>query len=64
MNGRAGEYCQQSGIYKCRHHPRKTVPLSIGEKFPVCSSEDGHAAVWVLLVKVSGDIKPSKKVLS
>ncbi|HWZ21802.1 MAG TPA: hypothetical protein VNW06_04065 [Cytophagaceae bacterium] len=64
MNGRAGEYCQQSGIYKCQNHPRKTVPLSMGEKFPVCCLEEVQSTVWVLVVKVCGNSKASKEVLS
>ena len=63
MKGRVGENCQQSGIYKCQNHPGKTIPLSIGEKFPSCSSEADHTTVWVLVVKVSGNVK-SKKLLS
>jgi hypothetical protein len=64
MNGRAGEYCQQSGIYKCQNHPCKTVPLSMGEKFPACCLEEGHAGVWVLVVKVCGNGKALKEVVS
>jgi len=47
MNGKTGEKCQESGIYKCSSHPANTIPLSKGETFPPCSWEGGHSATWI-----------------
>jgi hypothetical protein len=49
MDGKTGETCKVSGVYKCGTHTSNTIPLAIGNKFPPCSSGSGHATTWVLV---------------
>jgi hypothetical protein len=53
MQGKTGEKCQQSGVYKCSIHPTQTIPLSKGETFPPCKGGTGigHATTWILVSK-------------
>lgn len=43
-----GERCDKSGIYYCEKHPQNEIPVAVGEKFPPCSRDGGHATKWVL----------------
>jgi hypothetical protein len=51
QQGRTGETCQVSGVYRCTTHPSNTIPLAVGNKFPPCSRNVGHATTWVLVQK-------------
>lgn len=45
-DGKTGETCQMSGVYKCDTHNSNTIPLSKGERFPPCSLGGGHGTTW------------------
>lgn len=45
-DGKTGETCQMSGVYKCDTHADNTIPLSKGERFPPCSLGGGHGTTW------------------
>ncbi len=47
--GRTGQTCSTSGVYRCQSHSGNTIPLSRGEIFPPCSWGGGHATTWVLV---------------
>jgi len=47
--GRTGEKCQISGVYRCGMHSGNTIPLSKGETFPPCSLSHGHSTIWILV---------------
>lgn len=49
VQGRTGETCQISGVYKCSTHPTNTIPLAVGNRFPPCSVGSGHSTTWVLV---------------
>lgn len=49
MQGKTGESCQVSGVYKCGTHSSNTIPLAVGNRFPPCSMGTGHATTWVLV---------------
>jgi len=49
MQGRTGETCQVSGVYRCATHTSNTIPLAKGNRFPPCGSGAGHATTWVLV---------------
>jgi hypothetical protein len=49
MNGKTGERCQVSGIYKCQTHPTNTIPLAKNNVFPPCSQGSGHSTIWVFV---------------
>lgn len=51
MQGRTGETCRESGVYKCNTHPSNTIPLAVGNTFPPCSLGSGHGTTWVLVRK-------------
>lgn len=46
--GRTGQTCAVSGVYRCQTHPGSTIPLSRGETFPPCSV-GGHGTSWILV---------------
>jgi len=47
--GRTGQTCSVSGVYRCQSHAGSTIPLSRGETFPPCSVGGGHATTWILV---------------
>ncbi len=49
MQGKTGETCQLSGVYRCSTHSTNTIPITKGERFPPCSLEGGHATTWSLV---------------
>jgi len=49
IEGRTGEKCEVSGVYKCTTHPTNTAPIAIHNTFPPCSWGGGHATTWVLV---------------
>ncbi len=49
MNGKTGETCKVSGIYKCATHPSETIPLAKGNQFPPCPLDGGHATTWIFV---------------
>ena len=49
MEGRTGETCKVSGVYKCKSHPENTIPIAINNQFPPCSRGTGHGTTWVLV---------------
>jgi hypothetical protein len=51
MQGKTGETCQESGVYKCSVHTQNTIPLAKSNRFPPCSMNGGHSATWVLVRK-------------
>jgi len=51
LEGRTGEKCKVSGVYKCKTHEANTIPIAIGNTFPPCSYGVGHATTWVLVRK-------------
>lgn len=51
VEGRTGEKCKVSGVYKCKTHPTNTAPIAIHNVFPPCSWGGGHATTWVLVQK-------------
>jgi len=51
MQGRTGETCRVSGVYRCMTHTSNTIPLAIGNIFPPCSTGGGHGTTWVLVQK-------------
>jgi hypothetical protein len=48
MNGRTGQICKVSGVYRCESHSRNTIPLAKGNVFPPCS-HGGHATTWIFV---------------
>lgn len=48
--GTTGSICKESGVYYCKAHPRQTIPLAKGNKFPPCA-ETGHGTTWILKYK-------------
>jgi hypothetical protein len=49
VEGRTGEKCTVSGVYKCKTHTDNTIPLAIHNVFPPCSRGGGHSTTWVLV---------------
>lgn len=47
--GKTGQTCQVSGIYRCQTHSSNTIPLSRGETFPPCSDGGRHGTTWILV---------------
>lgn len=62
MEGKTGETCKVSGVYKCKGHPDNTIPLAINNKFPPCSRGTGHATTWVLVRRAYNEALGSKSV--
>jgi hypothetical protein len=49
--GRTGETCSVSGVYRCASHQGNTIPIAVGNRFPPCSISGGHATTWVLVYR-------------
>lgn len=49
MNGRTGEKCQESAIYRCSTHTTNKIPLAKGNTFPPCPHGGGHSATWIFV---------------
>lgn len=51
VEGRTGERCKVSGVYKCKVHPSNTAPIAVHNVMPPCSINGGHATTWVLVTR-------------
>jgi hypothetical protein len=49
IQGRTGEKCKVSGVYKCKTHSANTAPIAEHNVFPPCSWSGGHATTWILV---------------
>lgn len=49
VQGRTGETCRVSGVYRCAPHSGNTIPIAIGNRFPPCGVSGGHSTTWVLV---------------
>jgi uncharacterized protein (DUF58 family) len=46
---RTGAACEKSGRYVCKDHPKRTVKMQEGNRFPPCRGDKkGHSTVWIL----------------
>lgn len=46
---RTGAPCEKAGLYVCKDHPKRTVSMKEGNRFPPCRGDKkGHSTVWIL----------------
>lgn len=46
---KTGSPCEKAGIYVCKDHPKRTVTMKEGNRFPPCRGiKKGHSTVWIL----------------
>jgi cell division protein ZapA (FtsZ GTPase activity inhibitor) len=46
---KTGSPCEKAGLYVCKDHPKRTVNMKLGNRFPPCRGEKkGHSTVWIL----------------
>lgn len=46
MTGKTGDVCIERGFYRCTGHFDSEVFVAIGEKFPTCTEDTRHGAIW------------------
>ena len=46
---KTGSPCEKAGLYVCKDHPKRTVTMKEGNRFPPCRGDrKGHSTTWVL----------------
>lgn len=46
---KTGSPCEKAGLYVCKDHPKRTVKMKEGNRFPPCRGDKkGHSTTWVL----------------
>ncbi len=49
LKTKTGAPCEKAGVYVCKDHPKRTVKMKKGNRFPPCRGEKkGHSTVWIL----------------
>jgi len=46
MTGKTGDICKERGFYRCTGHFDSEVFIAKGEKFPSCTEDTRHGAIW------------------
>ena len=50
MTGKTGDNCREKGFYRCTGHFDSELFLAKGEKFPTCTEDIRHGAIWQFIV--------------
>ena len=46
---KTGSPCEKAGLYVCKDHPKRTVTMKEGNRFPPCRGDKkSHSTTWVL----------------
>ena len=46
---KTGSPCEKAGVYVCKDHPKRTVTMKEGNRFPPCRGvKKGHSTTWIL----------------